>query len=147
MYTSEYPIINVTVDVVVTHHDADGYLWVLVIKRKNEPFKGMYALPGGFLNPDEDGVTAALRELDEETGIYTDHFIAPLPPKTLPGRDPRGPVVSLPYLFTVNEKYTPKAGDDAASAEWVSMWDLITEDSHPLAFDHKQILQNAMRFL
>jgi 8-oxo-dGTP diphosphatase len=145
-YTSEFPIINVTVDAVVTYTDAvTDYTWALVIRRKNEPFKGQYALPGGFLNPDEDGVTAALRELEEETGIYTDHFIAPLPPKTIPGRDPRGAVVSLPYLFTVNERYTPKAGDDAASAEWVLLHELI--DTHPLAFDHKQILQNAMRYL
>lgn len=121
-----------TTDCVV--FDARGR--VLLIRRKNPPFVGGYALPGGFVDIGERIEDACRRELSEETGlkvgdlrligVYSD-----------PGRDPRGHTCSVAYLAEV-ESATPKAGDDAAAAEWVEGW-----RAHPLAFDHAEIIADA----
>lgn len=116
--------------------DADGRL--LLIKRKGEPFRGAYALPGGFVEIGETVEEACRRELMEETGIAAG-------PLTLvgvysdPDRDPRGHSCSVAYLTRV-EASEPVAGDDAAAAEWVADW-----RSLPLAFDHAQIAADAAR--
>ena len=146
MFTSEYPIINVTVDVVAVrtlfeNERAD----VLVIRRKEDPYAGALALPGGFLNIDETAEQGALRELREETGV-TGPFIrsmAPLPVRTEPGRDPRGPTISLPYVITVPASTEPVAGDDASEAFWMP----LTEAAHnEWAFDHGKILATAVEW-
>jgi 8-oxo-dGTP diphosphatase len=110
---------------------------VLLIRRKYEPFKGAYALPGGFVEIGETVETACRREVREEAGIdigelrlvgvYSD-----------PKRDPRGHTVSVVYLVRLPGEVTPQAGDDAAAAEWVEDW-----RKHALAFDHAQILADA----
>jgi 8-oxo-dGTP diphosphatase len=125
-----------TVDCVIV--DRRGRL--LLIKRGNAPFKGQYALPGGFVDLDETVENACLREVLEETnvtirrptlvGIYSE-----------PGRDPRGPTVSIAYATRVNTAVAT-AGDDASAAEWVDDW-----QSHKLAFDHTEIIRDGLRTL
>ena len=126
-----------TVDCVV--FDARGR--VLLIRRKNEPFKGAYALPGGFAEIGETVEAACRRELLEETGleagalrlvgVYSD-----------PARDPRGHTVSVVYLAQLEHAAEPRAGSDAAGAEWVADW-----RKHKLAFDHAQILADTEALL
>lgn len=113
---------------------------VLLIRRGNPPFKGRYALPGGFVDVGETLEDACRRELMEETGlkvrrldlvgVYSD-----------PGRDPRGHTCSVAFLARAG-RATPKAGDDAAAAEWVKGWRNVD-----LAFDHAKILRDAARVL
>lgn len=126
-----------TVDCVV--FDAEGR--VLLIRRKNEPFKGAFALPGGFVDVGETIADACRREVREETGlkvsalrligIYSD-----------PGRDPRGHTVSAAFLAASPAGAEPASGDDAAAAEWVADWRTQT-----LAFDHAQILEDAEKLV
>lgn len=117
----------------------DGDLRLLLIKRSDEPFKGLWALPGGFVDLDEDLDKAAKRELKEETGLRLstlEQF------KTFghPKRDPRGRVISVVYLALVGEGSSKlKAGDDAAEADWLSVSKLPK-----LSFDHKNIVKEAL---
>jgi 8-oxo-dGTP diphosphatase len=142
-YTSEFPIISVTVDAVVfrVSHVGPVQAEVLVIRRKNDPYKGFTALPGGFLNPDETAEQAALRELEEETGVSGARRIVALSTRSHPGRDPRGPVVSLPYAMSVPWATYPKAGDDASEAFWMPI-DVAKKVTW--AFDHKKIFDEAV---
>jgi 8-oxo-dGTP diphosphatase len=109
---------------------------VLLIRRKNDPFKGSYALPGGFVDVGERVEDGCRRELKEETGLEVGalHLLGVY---SDPGRDPRGHTCSVVYLARVG-RGEPQAGDDAASAEWVADW-----RSESLAFDHAQILADA----
>jgi 8-oxo-dGTP diphosphatase len=113
---------------------------VLLIRRKNPPFQGGYALPGGFVDIGESTENACRRELSEETGLKVGdlHLIGVY---SDPHRDPRGHTCSVAYLARVGHA-EPKAGDDAAAAEWVEAW-----RSQALAFDHAQILADAERML
>jgi len=132
--------IAVTVDaVVLTMHARE--LHVLLIQRGRDPFRGRWALPGGFLEPEEDLEAAARRELAEETGIA-------LPCGALrqvgaygsPGRDPRGPTVSIAFAAIVPDLFGVGAGgDDAAAARWFPVLGLPS-----LAFDHDAILRDAL---
>ena len=125
-----------TVDCVVI--DAEGRL--LLIRRGNPPHKGKYALPGGFVDVGETVEDACRRELLEETGVkggrlqligvYSD-----------PSRDPRGHTCSVAFLTRI-ARAVPKAGDDAAAAEWVKGWSKLD-----LAFDHARIVADARRLL
>lgn len=111
---------------------------VLLIRRKNPPFEGSFALPGGFVEIGETTEEAALRELKEETGIdgtsprlvgvYSD-----------PGRDPRHHCIGIAYLV-LSTSYDVSAGDDAADAEFVANW-----ERERLAFDHHRIINDALR--
>lgn len=145
-YTSEYPIISVTVDAVVFRNSIEdgGKCDVLVIRRKNEPFKDYIALPGGFLNPDETAERAAIRELNEETGVTGSQIrtMEALSTRSAPGRDPRGPVVSLPYCMVVPWYTKPKAGDDASEAFWLNVKEAVKAD---WAFDHAEIFGEAVK--
>ncbi len=135
---------SLTVDVVVVAPIA-GQHKVLLIRRKNPPFEGRWALPGGFVDPHEPLEDAARRELWEETGVRPAHLVQ-LHTFGDPGRDPRGWTVSVAYLALVDEKagrtLQPEAGDDAAEAAW---FDLLAPP--PLAFDHAEILACARRKL
>ena len=111
---------------------------VLLIRRKNPPFQGMYALPGGFVEVGETTEAAALRELKEETGIEG-HSPRLVGVYSDPKRDPRHHTISAVYLVEPRS-YEVKAGDDAASAQFVANW-----RAEPLAFDHRQILADALR--
>jgi 8-oxo-dGTP diphosphatase len=111
---------------------------LLLIRRKNPPFQGQYALPGGFVDYGERMEDAALRELREETGIEG-RIVRLIGVYSRPDRDPRGHCVSAVYLVDGGGRQ-PVAGDDAAAAEYV-------EDfrSEQLAFDHNEIVADAIR--
>ncbi|MEK6482161.1 NUDIX hydrolase [Catalinimonas sp. 4WD22] len=129
--------IKVTVDAVVFAYQGDD-LQVLLIQRKNDPFQGQWALPGGFVEDDEDLDTAAARELEEETGIHANHIFQ-FYTFGKPDRDPRGRAVSVSYYTEVDKSaVNPQAATDAAETRWFSM------DKLPdLAFDHADILAKA----
>lgn len=135
-YTYEYPRPAVTTDCVVFCNSSDG-MSVLLIERGNEPYKGCWALPGGFLDMEEDGEACAIRELKEETGLQLGHM-KQIGAFTEVDRDPRGRTISIAYYAFV-EKTDVKGADDAAQARWFPV------DSIPtLAFDHDKILQMAL---
>jgi ADP-ribose pyrophosphatase YjhB (NUDIX family) len=128
-----------------------GKLNVLTVTRANDPFKGMLALPGGFLKPGEEAMDAAMREMSEETGIAScgiSNSIQYLNAYHAPGRDPRGRIVSFAFWALLpgrgdgnGQPPEPKGADDAASAEWIPLSEL---SSSGLAFDHKDILTAAI---
>jgi 8-oxo-dGTP diphosphatase len=113
---------------------------VLLIRRGAPPFKGMYALPGGFIDVGETVEDGCRRELMEETGVKAGKLQL-LGVYSDPHRDPRGHTCSVVFLTRVRSA-TPKAGDDAADAAWVENWADVE-----LAFDHGQILADAKRAL
>jgi len=138
-YTYEYPRPAVTVDCVIFGLDESSNLKVLLIKRARDPFQDHWALPGGFVDLDEPLDKAALRELEEETGVK-DLFMEQLYTFGDPGRDPRGRVISVAYYALVNlEDHPVQAADDARSVKWFEI------DKLPLlAFDHRHILKVAI---
>jgi 8-oxo-dGTP diphosphatase len=153
VYASDYPIFSVTVDVVVfcrpvgnraTGHPRTGDLQVLLVRRATEPYRGLLALPGGFVDIDEDLPEAARRELGEETGVDGVE-IHQLGTYGAPGRDPRGRTISIVYVAEVASELPLTAGDDAADAGWFSLIEVVVDDS--LAFDHAQILRDAQAHL
>lgn len=125
---------SLTTDCVVL--DAKGR--VLLIRRGNPPFKGAYALPGGFVDVGETVEDACRRELMEETGVKAGRLTL-VGVYSDPKRDPRGHTVATVFLTRVRSA-NAKAGDDAAAVEWVERW-----QSLQLAFDHAKILRDAMR--
>jgi 8-oxo-dGTP diphosphatase len=133
--------VMLTADVVV-FSKRKNRLFVLLIKRRNIPFKGMYALPGGFVEKNEGFEDAALRELYEETNIKNVN-IKRFGEYGKPGRDPRGRVVSTAFLCEDDlNKTEPKAGDDAVLVKW------FPADNLPeLAFDHRKIIEDALEYL
>jgi 8-oxo-dGTP diphosphatase len=122
-----------TVDCVAI--DAAGR--VLLIERRNPPFKGQLALPGGFVEPGESVEDACRRELLEETGVNVRKFRL-VGVYSKPGRDPRGPTVSIAFLALVRRQRAI-AGDDAAGVVWVADWRHLD-----LAFDHRRIIRDAL---
>lgn len=140
-FTYEYPRPAVTVDCVVFGFD-ESDLKILLIQRALDPFKGHWALPGGFVQMRESLDTAALRELREETGLSS-VFLEQLYTFGDPHRDPRGPTISVAYYALVTlagRKLT--AATDAANAAWFSASDLPS-----LAFDHHKIVETAIQRL
>lgn len=122
----------------------DGSLEVLLIRRGIAPHKGRWALPGGFVRPEEDLEAAARRELGEETGLLSDRIhLEQVATYGEPGRDPRGRVISVAYLALVPDLPAPVAGTDAASASWAPVAEVL-EDPKRLAFDHHRILTDAV---
>ncbi|GIU88650.1 MAG: NUDIX hydrolase [Acidimicrobiia bacterium] len=150
-----YPRIAVTVDVVLltVRH---GRLSVLLVRRGAHPFRGCWALPGGFVEPDEDLEDAARRELAEETGVRLASgeevaalgHLEQLRTYGTPGRDPRMRVVSVAYVgFTAHVEVA--AASDAADARYWAVDDLAiggigTDDGVPLAFDHARIVADGV---
>jgi 8-oxo-dGTP diphosphatase len=135
---------QVTVDVIVTVLRGDRHK-VLLIKRKRSPFEGRWALPGGFVEPNEPLETAARRELWEETGAEPAH-LAQLHAFGDPGRDPRGWTISVAYLASLKGEDTQgwslQANSDADEVGWFDL-----DDPPPLAFDHDEMLACAREVL
>lgn len=136
-YCYKYPHPSVTTDCVIFGFDGQK-LQVLLIERGIEPYKGRWAFPGGFLNPDETAEQGALRELQEETGL-TGAYIEQFHTYTDPNRDPRERVITIAYYALVHIQEV-KGGDDAAKAQWFAL-----DEVPQLAFDHDRILRDAMR--
>jgi 8-oxo-dGTP diphosphatase len=142
VYTSEYPILHVTVDIVVLTV-RDGELCALAIRRGEPPYQGRWALPGGFVGIDEDLETAARRELREETAVSPGSMrLEQLATYGAPGRDPRHRTVSVAWLAVLPRATTPQAGADAAQAAWKPADWLVGRGR--LAFDHKAILRDGV---
>ena len=137
VYTSDYPIINVTVDIVVLTM-CDGELCALAVKRGSPPYEGRWALPGGFVEVDEDLETAARRELAEETGVGGDSVrLEQLATYGAPGRDPRGRTISVAWLAGLSEAVDPQAAPTLRRRLEVGR---LAAGGESLAFDHQQIL-------
>lgn len=141
---SDHPSIAVAVDLAV-FTVRDDALSVLLVERGGEPYAGAWALPGGFLEPDEDAAQAAWRELHEETGVdLVDGHVEQLQTYSDPDRDPRGRIVSIAHVALAPDLPEPSAGTDAAHAQWWVVDDLLEAAEPPdLAFDHRQILLDA----
>lgn len=133
--------IKLSVDAVVFGYEA-GKISVLFIKRKYEPFKGSWAVPGGFILENETLEEAVQRELAEETGVQI-NYLEQLYTFGNPQRDPRGRVISIAYFALVKPKtFKIEASTDAEEVQWFSLDKLPT-----LAFDHTEILQIAIERL
>ncbi len=137
-YCYDYPKPSVTVDCVVFGLDADHDLKVMLIQRGVEPFKGEWALPGGFVRLDESLEDAARRELQEETGVEK-IFLEQLYTFGAVQRDPRDRVITIAYYALINLSDHPiHAQTDAEAVAWFSM-----EELPQLAFDHHDIIKTA----
>lgn len=140
-YTYDFPRPAVAADVVV-FGVAPPALQILLIQRLHEPFKDAWALPGGFVDPDEDLATAARRELAEETGL-NDLELIQLHAFGSPNRDPRGRVISIAHYGIVDvSTVCPQAASDAAVVKWFGLKRLPR-----LAFDHAEIIRLAIQHL
>lgn len=137
IYTYKYPRPALTADCVVITAEEEPK--VLLIQRANEPFKGCWAFPGGFMEMDETTGQCAIRELEEETGLKVD-TIQQVGCYSKVDRDPRGRTVTVAYLAIVDTTINVKGQDDAAKAQWFSI-----EATPELAFDHKEILKDAIK--
>jgi 8-oxo-dGTP diphosphatase len=138
----KFPFFAVTVDVVILTM-ADGVLHVLLVRRGEEPFKSMWATPGGFKRPDETLDEAARRELSEETGVDVASLLTQFGAYGDPGRDPRMNVVTVAYLAVLREVGAIVAGTDATDAALVPVSDIV-EERIELAFDHMRIVRDAI---
>lgn len=135
----DYPRASLTTDSVIFKLES-GTLNLLLIERKHDPFKNCWALPGGFLEMDENGLECAKRELLEETGLVVDEM-EQTGTYTDVNRDPRGRTISIAYTTLITNEVNLNAGDDAKNVEWFSLFDLP-----PLAFDHIKVIQDAVFF-
>ena len=112
---------------------------LLLVRRGGEPFKGCWALPGGFMEMDEAIEQCAVRELNEETGLVVDLAdLRRVGGFSAPGRDPRGRTVTVAYAVHLAAPVTATAADDAAEVRW---WSL--DELPPMAFDHNEIVKDA----
>lgn len=133
-----YPI---SVDSVIFGY-TENKLKVALIERKNDPFKGMWAIPGGFMEDSETVEETALRELKEETGI-SDVYLEQFHVFNKPGRDPRGPTITIALFALINSSKCPLiASKDAKKAKWWPAYQIPS-----LAFDHSEIYQKALEAL
>jgi len=134
-YTYDYPRPMVTVDIAVFYLTKKD-LNILLVKRKNDPFKDCWALPGGFLDMEETLEEAALRELEEETGLKGVELEQHCAFDAV-DRDPRGRTITVLYFgMTAPDNIEVKGNDDAADAQWFPLTKLPK-----LAFDHEMILE------
>jgi 8-oxo-dGTP diphosphatase len=139
---SQFPAFAVTVDVVILTM-SEGVLHVLLVRRGEAPFQGMWAIPGGFKRPPETLDEAARRELVEETGVDVPSLLAQFGAYGDPGRDPRMNVVTVAYLAVLRDVGEVIAGSDAADARLVPVSEVLNE-TMDLAFDHLRIVRDAI---
>ena len=111
---------------------------VLLIQRGDEPYKGCWAFPGGFMNMDETTEQCAIRELEEETGLKVNE-VHQIGAYSKVDRDPRGRTITVAYLAIIEKPVSVVGQDDAAKAEW---WPLSALPQ--LAFDHDEIMAEAI---
>lgn len=132
----------VSVDVAV-FCEIDGEPHVVLIRRANDPYRGAWALPGGFVEVDEDLPTAAVRELEEETGVVVEvSQIHQVGAYGSPDRDPRLRVVDILFWTSVSEPPEPVGGSDAAHSQLIPLREALS-DGFELAFDHPVVLRDA----
>ena len=135
-YTYKYPRPAVTADMIVLTDEPEPQ--ILLIQRGDEPFKGCWAFPGGFMNMDETTEQCARRELKEETGLDIEE-VQQVGAYSTVDRDPRGRTITVAYISHVPQILPVTGLDDAAEAKW---WPINALP--PLAFDHVQILRDAL---
>jgi 8-oxo-dGTP diphosphatase len=141
-YVYEWPRPMVTVDAAVFGLFRDS-VRLLLVKRKHDPYQGLWAIPGGFIEMDEELDDAAARELAEETGL-TGVLLEQMRTYGTVGRDPRGRLITVVFMGLIEEKQAAiQAGDDAAEARWFDI-DRLPEG---MAFDHDKIARFAIRRL
>ncbi|MFP3880854.1 MAG: NUDIX domain-containing protein [Actinomycetota bacterium] len=137
------PEIAVTVDA-VAFTVRNGQEMVALVQRGNDPFRGAWALPGGFVETEEDLADAAARELVEETGLEVPAAsLRQLGAYGAPGRDPRMRTVSVVYWARIPDPGDPVGGSDAAASSWITVEEAL-EENFFLAFDHRRILTDAV---
>ena len=146
-YTYKYPRPAVTADCIVITRESEPK--VLLIERGDDPFKGCWAFPGGFMNMDETTEQCAIRELEEETGL-TVSGLHQIGAYSKVDRDPRGRTVTVAYLAIVDAPMAVKGQDDAAKAQWFPLTAFLDKPSGKaerpeLAFDHDEIMRDAIR--
>lgn len=132
MFSYQYPRPAVTVDAILISPNQS----VLLIERGREPYKGLWALPGGFIDMDEELETACQRELEEETGIRVGE-LRQFKAFGAVKRDPRHRTISVIFYAFTKEELVARAGDDASKAQWFPMNQLPE-----LAFDHREIIED-----
>lgn len=135
-YTYRYPRPAVTADCIVITRDADPK--VLLIQRDNEPYRGYWAFPGGFMDMDETTEQCAVREMMEETGLDVSE-LKQIGCYSKVDRDPRGRTITVAYLVVIASPVPVRGQDDAAKAEWFSLSAIPK-----LAFDHDEIISDAI---
>lgn len=138
-YCYEYPKPSVTTDCILVKKSSPPS--ILLIERKHPPYEGTWALPGGFVEIDEDLEAGAIRELEEETGL-TNIALNQFRTYGTPRRDPRGRTISVVYYAIIDHQAHATAGDDASKAEWFPL-----ENLPPLAFDHQKIIEEFLVFV
>lgn len=140
-YDYPYPHPAIATDIAIFTLN-EGRLRVLLVQRKADPFGGAWALPGGFLDPNETLDACARRELREETGVEA-RMLVHFGNYSEPDRDPRERVVSVAYLALLPlDQLSPGAADDAAAVDWFPL-----DSLPPLAFDHDRIMADALEAL
>ena len=158
-YTYKYPRPAVTADCIVIAKEAEPK--VLLIERGDEPFKGCWAFPGGFMNMDETTEQCAIRELEEETGLKVSE-VHQIGAYSKVDRDPRGRTVTVAYLAIIDAPMDVSGQDDAAKAQWFPLSSFLDKPSGrssfagllptgrkkaerpELAFDHEEIMKDAI---
>lgn len=136
----EYPRPAIATDIVLIAKTSSE-INVLLIQRKNNPYKGMWAFPGGFMDINETLIETANRELFEETGIKINELTF-FGIYDHPQRDPRGRTIGVVYYALLENIIEPQSGDDAAQAQWFSV-----KQIPPLAFDHNIIIRDILKKL